>query len=235
MSVESQYSQVKLELYRLFRALRSVRVFIFGVTNLVVELDAKYVKGMINKSDLQPNMTINRWIISIFLFHFKLHHISVEKHAGPDGLSRCPHTLLNPPELNDIKGWMDDSYSFCITLLNDQTIPFDSVVYISLDYIPLYHLASLPPSDCPFLLPNAAPHFPLTYATVFTSSYSEPVSTLDSSVIPQSPKALVKEAQMHSIHGFLDTRESPTDLTDAEFQSFVNSAMKFFFLHDALW
>ena len=59
-SVESWYSQAKLELYGLFRSLRAVRVFIFGVTNLVVEMDAKYVKGMINNPDLQPNTIINR-------------------------------------------------------------------------------------------------------------------------------------------------------------------------------
>ena len=108
-------------------------------------------------------------------------------------------------------------------------------LYISSDYVPLYHLASLPPLDCLFLLPNAALHFPLTYTTVFTSSHSEPVSALDSLVIPQSPKALVKEAWMHSIRGFLDTRKRPADLTDAEFQSFVNLVTKFFLLHGALW
>ena len=118
-SVESRYSQAKLELYGLFRALRLVCVFIFGVTNLVVELDAKYIKGMINNPDLQPNATINRWISSILLFHFDLRHVSAEKHAGLDGLSWCPHAPLNPPKVNDIEGWLDNSYSFCITLLND--------------------------------------------------------------------------------------------------------------------
>jgi len=54
--VESRYSQAKLELYGLFRA---VRVFIFGVKNLTVEVDMKYIKGMINNPDLQPNATIN--------------------------------------------------------------------------------------------------------------------------------------------------------------------------------
>jgi hypothetical protein len=57
--VESRYSQAKLELYGLFRALRAVRVFIFGVKRLTVEVDAKYIKGMINNPDLQPNATIN--------------------------------------------------------------------------------------------------------------------------------------------------------------------------------
>ena len=78
MSVESQYSQAKLKLYGLFRSLQAVWVFIFGVTNLVVEMDAKYVKGMINNPDLQPNATINRWITGILLFHFELCHISAD-------------------------------------------------------------------------------------------------------------------------------------------------------------
>ena len=40
---------------------------------------------------------------------------------------------------------------------------------------------------------------------------------------------------MCSIHGFLDTRECPADLTDEEFQSFVNLTTKFFLLHGTLW
>jgi hypothetical protein len=57
--VESRYSQAKLELYGLFHALHAVCIFIFGVKHLTVEVDAKYIKGMINNPDLQPNATIN--------------------------------------------------------------------------------------------------------------------------------------------------------------------------------
>ena len=77
-TIESQYSQAKLELYGLFRSLRAVQVFIFGVTNLVVEMDTKYIKGMINNPDLQLNATINQWIAGIPLFHFELCHISAD-------------------------------------------------------------------------------------------------------------------------------------------------------------
>ena len=73
--VESHYSQVKLELYGLFRALQAVRIFIFGVDNFTLEMDAKYVQGMINNPDLQPNTTINQWISGILLFSFHLVHI----------------------------------------------------------------------------------------------------------------------------------------------------------------
>ena len=77
-SVESWYSQAKLELYRLFHSLQAVWVFIFGVTNFVVEMGTKYIKGMINNPDLQLNTTINQWITGILLFHFELRHISAD-------------------------------------------------------------------------------------------------------------------------------------------------------------
>jgi hypothetical protein len=121
--VESCYSQVKLELYGLFHALRAVWIFIFGIANLTVEMDAKYVKGMIKNPDLQPKATINRWIAGILLFHFKLMYISVDKHKGPDGLSRRPHSGADPPKEDDFEDWLDDAYSFAIVLLNERPHP----------------------------------------------------------------------------------------------------------------
>jgi len=44
-SVEERYSQPKLELYGLYRALRAFRLYLIGVKNLIVEVDAKYIKG----------------------------------------------------------------------------------------------------------------------------------------------------------------------------------------------
>jgi hypothetical protein len=119
--VESRYSQAKLELYGLFRVLRAVRVFIFGVKNLTVEVNAKYIKGMINNPDLQPNATINRWITGILLFSFKLVHVSALKHKGVDGLSRRPPVEEDPMEDGDYEDWIDCAYSFSIALLNDRT------------------------------------------------------------------------------------------------------------------
>lgn len=85
---ESNYSQPKLELYGLFRALRHYRLYIIGVKNFHVEVDAKYIKGMLNEPDLQPNATINRWIQGILLFNFKLIHVPAVQFKGPDALSR---------------------------------------------------------------------------------------------------------------------------------------------------
>lgn len=117
---ESRYSQAKVELYGLFRALRAYRIFIVGVTNLVVEVDAKYIKGMIDNPDIQPNATINRWIAGILLFHFRLVHVPGKRH-GPDGLSRRPRAPEDPEEDDDADEWVDRAYGFMMEVTNRST------------------------------------------------------------------------------------------------------------------
>jgi hypothetical protein len=85
---ESQYSQAKLKLYGLFCTLYAYRIYIIGVKNLVVEVNAKYFKGMLNNPDIQPNVTINWWIAGILLFDFKLVHVPAIHHMAADGLSQ---------------------------------------------------------------------------------------------------------------------------------------------------
>ncbi|EPS93788.1 hypothetical protein FOMPIDRAFT_1099205, partial [Fomitopsis schrenkii] len=79
--------QPKLEIYGLFRALRALRLYLVGIRNLVIEVDARYIKGMLQNPDVAPSASINRWIVSILMFHFTLVHIPGTMH-GPDGLSR---------------------------------------------------------------------------------------------------------------------------------------------------
>ena len=86
-------------------------------------MDAKYVKRMINNPNLQRNATINRWIAGILLFHFKLVHISADKHSGPDGLSHRPQAEEDPLDEDHIEDWLDDAYSFAIELLNEHPYP----------------------------------------------------------------------------------------------------------------
>jgi hypothetical protein len=52
MEHKSWYSQAKLELYSLFHALHAYRIHIIRVKNLIVEVDAKYLKGMLNNPDI---------------------------------------------------------------------------------------------------------------------------------------------------------------------------------------
>jgi len=85
---ESHYSQAKLKLYGLFHVLHVQHLYLVSTHNLIVKVDAGYIRGMLRNPDVQPNTTINRWIAAILLFNFKLVHMPTEKHRGPDGLSR---------------------------------------------------------------------------------------------------------------------------------------------------
>ncbi len=104
---ESRYSQPKLELFGLYRALRHWRLYIIGVRNLQVEVDAKYIKGMLNEPDLQPNAAINRWIQGILMFDFALVHVPANRHKGPDALSRRPLAEGEIAEPDD-DSWLDN-------------------------------------------------------------------------------------------------------------------------------
>jgi len=64
-----------------------MRMYLIGVRNLIVEVDARYIKGMLTNPDLHPGASINRWILAILTFHFELVPVPGTNH-GPDGLSR---------------------------------------------------------------------------------------------------------------------------------------------------
>jgi len=213
--VESRYSQAKLELYGLCRA---VRVFIFGMKNLTVEVDAKYIKGMINNPDLQPNATINRWIAGILLFSFKLVHVSALKHKGVDGLSRCPPVEEDPTEDGDYEDWIDRAYSFSIALLNDHTYHiYDGCVDIHYD---VHNTCFTSQTVC---VPILRMYFDATRA-------EDPKPE-----IPRSEQACAQDALLTSFERFLVTRKRPLDLTDEEFETFIRQAARFFVLEDKLW
>jgi hypothetical protein len=84
---EAEFSQPKRELYGLKRALESMQYWLLGCRRLVVEMDAKYIQGMLNNPGMGPNATINRWIEQILMFKFKLKHTK-GVNFPPDGLSR---------------------------------------------------------------------------------------------------------------------------------------------------
>jgi len=84
---ESRYSQAKIEIYGLWHALQAYQLYIIGVKNLHVEIDASYIKGMLNNPDIQPGVAVNQWIVGIKLFHFELVHV-------PGNLAQCTRRSL---------------------------------------------------------------------------------------------------------------------------------------------
>jgi hypothetical protein len=216
-----------LELYGLFLALQAVWFFIFGEANLTVEMDAKYVKDMINNPDLQPNATINRWIASILLFHFKLVHISADKHARPDGLSHRPPATEDPLDEDDVEDWLDNVYSFAVVLLNERSHPdlySKNFLYTHIA-LPAYYGGA-----------GESPEAELVYSMVFAlaeSASQNPDS--EDSAIPCSQKAKARKAWIQLICRFLEMQERLDGMLDKEYQSFINSATRFFILNGFLW
>src|ERR1700681_799484 len=92
---EARFSQPKRELFGLKEALRMNKKWLFGARKLIVETDAKYIKGMLENPDMMPNATINRWIDEISLYQFVLRH-KAGATFGPDGLSRWPKQEGDP-------------------------------------------------------------------------------------------------------------------------------------------
>ena len=62
-------------------------MYLLGIRNLIIEVDARYIKGILQNPDIQPTTSMNRWIMGILMFHFELVHIKGTFH-GPDGLSQ---------------------------------------------------------------------------------------------------------------------------------------------------
>src|SRR5882672_1257502 len=117
---EYRYPQAKIKIYSLWHALQAFQLYIIGVKNLRVEIDASYIKGMLNNPDIQPGATVNRWIIRIKLFQFELVHVPGCLHTGPDGLSCWASSPNDPVEEDDVDDWLDKTMSFAIVLMNSR-------------------------------------------------------------------------------------------------------------------
>lgn len=120
---EFHYSQAKLELYGLFWVLHAVKVWIIGIKNLVVEVDAKYIKGMLNNPDIQPNAAMNHWIVEILTFNFILKHVPIVHHKGSDGLSRQWRVADNEEDKEEmseeVEDWIDKVFNCNIWILQE--------------------------------------------------------------------------------------------------------------------
>jgi len=68
--------------------LNATKLWTIGSKKLVVEVNAQYIKGILNKLDIHPNIAMNQWISAILMFDFELVHVPGTEHKEPDGLSR---------------------------------------------------------------------------------------------------------------------------------------------------
>lgn len=217
---EQRYSQSKIELYGLFRALRNVRIYIIGVKNFAVEVDAKYIKGMINNPDFQPNATINRWIAGILLFDFKLRHVPGKEHSPADGLSRRSEAPEDQPEPDeDYDEWIDKSYGFAIEILNKS--------HTSLSGSPETPSFTLHTSRVPTL--RSTQNFRPRPSFFVFNLIAETIE------LPHSNEARRRNKELTEIEDFLTTTNRPSHMNEEQFRRFVKKASGFFVLEGRLW
>lgn len=244
--VERRYSQSKIELFGLFRALRDVRTYIIGVNNLVVEVDARYIKGMINNPDIQPNATINRWIAGILLFDFTLRHVPAKQHAAADGLSRRERAPEDPSHENDdYEAWIDDANAFSIELLNWDVHPiaYDPLGLISSEVIPRPLRIGEPSEAAKCLrfstVVEAASDVherdgrPSEASSVYVNSPA--VQEASSASIPRSAKAVEKDELVQRVDEYLRTLRHPEGLKGKELERFIRYAVEFFVMDSRLF
>lgn len=229
---EANYSQPKVELYGLFRALRNFRTYIIGARNLQVESDAKYIKGMLSNPDIQPNATINRWIAGILLFDFRLVHIPGTKHTIADGLSRRPPAPSDPVEDSDAEDWIDVANNFATFCRRPRPPPMACLAYNTRSKAP----RNVPPADAADSDDSDDDDddddHPSERADSPAPSLRIRAPTID---LPSSDKSRASDQQIILVEAFLDTQARPPGMTDQRFQRFVRYATRFFLLDGRLW
>ena len=206
---KSHFLQPKLELYH---ALRALKMYLIGVQNLEVEVDTRYIKGMLVSPDLMPSASMNHWIVSILLFHFTLDHVPGTRH-GPDGLSQCPWQpgdditdSMDNPEFND---WVDQVYRF-MHFLNplSPTIAYPEICVTCI---------SETLSDCST---NCDPtiNIPMSYA-----------------MVPWLEKAQKMDERLCTLHNWFVTMQCPNNITDTEYTALLRYSTCFFMNDGRLW
>jgi transposase InsO family protein len=101
---EGRYSQAKLELYGVFKALKKCSQWIYG-RKVRLEVDAKYLIEMVNSPEL-PNSAMTRWLWYIHNFDLQFVHVPANKHVVVDGLSRRRKSVDDSTEEDD-EEWLD--------------------------------------------------------------------------------------------------------------------------------
>ena len=219
---EGRFSQPKLELYGLFRTLRALKLYLIGIRNLIVEVDAKYIKGMLKNPDIAPSASINRWILSILMFHFTLVHVP-GSHHGPDGLSRRrPQPGDEEEPEDDFEDWIDRVNGFMHFANDTQKRPSRQATVPS---VACYH------ND---LDRQPTPEDDQETDTVIEQHPTEAGSYGD---VPRSVHAQTTDAKLHHVRNWLKTLERPPGFSDTEFKTFMRYCVEFFLTgrDDQLW
>lgn len=210
---EARYSQAKIELYGLFRALKNLRVYIIGVSKLVVEVDASYIKGMLNNPDIQPNAAMNRWIVGILQFDFELRHVPGKLFGGPDGLSRRKRAEGDQEDDGaEAEEWVDEILGLGIWIAHWMTGELKRAA-------------------------RSGQIWRSTGTSGPTSAAITEIFDLEAQErgVPKGEKTDRLDEELRATHDYLTTLRRPTHLKDKALASFFKRASLFFVRGDKLW
>ncbi|THH15802.1 hypothetical protein EW146_g4737 [Bondarzewia mesenterica] len=184
-----------------------IALYLIGVRNLIIEVDACYIKGMLANLDLKPSASINHWILSILTFHFTLVHVPDTLHT-PDALLRRPPQpgdIAEPSD--DFNDWIDNIYGFL-------------------------HLINSPPTSSPTTI---LPTYPNNIAIDADPQDTTPISTISYSDVPRSDNDHAADHHLEQVCDWHKSMERPSTLSDAEYTTFLRYCTKFFIAFDKLW
>jgi hypothetical protein len=190
-------------------------MFLVSVCNLIVEVDARYIKGMLNNPDIVPSASVNRWIVSILTFHFELQHVPGKSHGPNSLLWRLPQPDddSDDRESNDkaeeFEDWIDNLYSFAHMINNPiHTLKSEQLVHVlTLEQI-LSH---------PYAIPDPQ---------IYKPNYN---------IILRSATAIQADEKLAMIHDWLMFLEQPDSLSDQDYMAVICQAAWFFLDKHILW
>jgi hypothetical protein len=198
-----------------------LKLHLIGLRNLIVEVDAKYIKGMLAHPDLVPSASINRWIISILTFHFELVHVPSAFH-GPDGLSRQhPQPGDKPEPEDDFDDWIDRLHGFMHMIA-----PY-FLHRLNLPPIAIYIAETNETTFDPAPTSDSTPNIP-------QDTPSED-STTPYSIVPRSPLAQKADERLLLVRQWHETLQRPPDMSDSEYTTFIRYCTEFFIHSERLW
>ena len=171
---------------------------------MIVEVDAKYIKGMLTNPDVAPSASINRWIVSILMFHFELVHVPGIRH-GPDGLSRRrPQPGDEEDPEDDFEDWIDEVNGF-MHVINTMPTSSDSLI-------------NTPPITA-FISDNAEEETPGLEEIESEPDKVERTFTYDN--VPRSPAAAKADDTLLKVQPWLETLQRPSDTTNSAYKTFM--------------
>ncbi len=220
---EARFSQPKLELYGLYRSLRALRLQLIGLRNLVIEVDAKYIKGMLANPDIAPSASLNRWIVSIMMFKFNLVHVPSAFH-GPDGLSRRrAQPGDNPEPEDDFDDWIDQVHGFLHMMLPVSQSAFEQTPAT------LHMLAgSVVDAD-------NADNADDNDDVVYDRAHLHRIRSDSYDTVPRTNQARSADDRTRLVQKWHADLHRPPDMTDAKYESFLRYCTEFFIDSDRLW